>query len=167
MIHVAYLVAKRDDYSYFDLSKRKNIFWALFYFAKRAPIKFHTIIIDKKYKNRKAQLKSTLFQEVLKFIQDLNSYICTFSEIVVYYDDGQETLAKVLDMSFSNIENLRKIVNFDHTEKKLFQVADMLTVVDKIIYKNQNKFQFTNAEKQFFLSKDIPYLKKSLDNKRI
>ena len=32
MIHLAYLVAKRGDYSHFDLEKRKSIFWAIFYF---------------------------------------------------------------------------------------------------------------------------------------
>ena len=32
MIHLAYLVAKRGDYSHFDLERRKSIFWAIFYF---------------------------------------------------------------------------------------------------------------------------------------
>ena len=39
MIHLAYLVAKRGDYSHFDLEKRKSIFWAIFYFSNREKLK--------------------------------------------------------------------------------------------------------------------------------
>ena len=33
MIHLAYLIAKRGDYSHFDFERRKRIFWAIFYFS--------------------------------------------------------------------------------------------------------------------------------------
>ena len=35
MIHLAYLIAKRGDYSHFDFERRKSIFWAIFYFSSR------------------------------------------------------------------------------------------------------------------------------------
>ena len=54
MIHLADLVAKRGDYSHFDLEQRKDIFWSIFYFSKRVKVKIHTVIIDKRFKNNKA-----------------------------------------------------------------------------------------------------------------
>ena len=54
MLHLADLVAKRGDYSHFNLTQRKDIFWSIFYFSKRVKVKIHTIIIDKRFKNNKA-----------------------------------------------------------------------------------------------------------------
>ena len=53
MIHLAYLIAKRGDYSHFNFEKRKSIFWSIFYFSSRVKVKIKTIIIDKKYINKK------------------------------------------------------------------------------------------------------------------
>ena len=51
MIHLAYLVAKRGDYSHFDFERRKSIFWAIFYFSSKVKVKIRTVVIDKKYIN--------------------------------------------------------------------------------------------------------------------
>ena len=46
MIHLAYLIAKRGDYSHFDFERRKSIFCAIFYFSSRVKVKNRTIIVD-------------------------------------------------------------------------------------------------------------------------
>ncbi len=58
------------------------------------------------------------------------------------------------------------IFEFDHKEKRLFQVSDMLTFVDKIVYKHNNKIELTKAEKYFFSVKDILGLIRQLKPKR-
>ena len=60
MIHLAYLVAKRGDYSHFDLERRKSLFWAIFYFSNKVKVKVRTVVIDKRYLNSKIQLNSAL-----------------------------------------------------------------------------------------------------------
>lgn len=57
MIHLADLVAKRNEYANMDFELRKKIFWSLFYFCKRIKVRVHTIIIDKRYKNNKIRIK--------------------------------------------------------------------------------------------------------------
>ena len=47
MLHLAYLIAKRDEYSSFNLEQRQKIFWTIFNFARKVPIKLKTIILDK------------------------------------------------------------------------------------------------------------------------
>lgn len=64
MIHLAYLIAKRGDYSHFDFERRKSIFWAIFYFSSRVKAKIKTIIVDKKYINKKMQLNMALAREI-------------------------------------------------------------------------------------------------------
>ena len=150
MIHLAYLVAKRGDYSHFDLEKRKSIFGAIFYFSNRVKVKIKTIIIDKKYINKKMQLNIALAREIGKLITENKNYFNSFDKIVIYYDNGQETLATILDTLFATNPNVERRTEFDHAKKRLFQVSDMLTVIDKLDYKRKNNIAFTKAEKYFF-----------------
>ena len=167
MIHLAYLVAKRGDYSHFSLEKRKSIFWAIFYFSVRVKVKIRTIIVDKKYINKKTQLNMSLAREIIKFLKDNAEYINSFDKVVIYYDNGQETLATLLDAVFATNPNVERRIDFDHKEKRLFQVSDMLTVIDKLDYKRKNRLPFTKAEKYFFNGKDFRQIMNLLKNKRI
>ena len=86
---------------------------------------------------------------------------------VIYYDNGQETLAIILDTLFASNPNVERRIEFDHTKKRLFQVSDMLTVIDKLDYKRKNNIPFTKAETFFFRGKDFRHIINLLKNKRI
>ena len=125
MLHLAYLIAKRDDYASFNLEQRQKIFWTIFNFARKVPVKLKTIILDKRYMNSKSQLNKTISIEINNFINDNKKYLDSFDKIVIYYDNGQETLATILDIVFATNEKVERRVEFDHTKKRLFQVSDM------------------------------------------
>ena len=167
MIHLAYLVAKRGDYSHFNLEKRKSIFWSIFYFSHRVKVKLKTVIIDKKYLNKKSQLNMALAREISQFVADNREYIESFDKVVIYYDNGQETLATILDTIFATNPIVERRIEFDHTQKRLFQVSDMLTVIDKLEYKRKNNIPFTKAEEYFFNGKDFRHIMNLLQNKRL
>lgn len=167
MIHLAYLVAKRGDYSHFNFEKRKSIFWSIFYFSHRVKVKLKTVIIDKKYLNKKSQLNMALEREISKVINEHRNYLESFDKIVIYYDNGQETLSTILDTIFATNPIVERRIEFDHIQKRLFQVSDMLTVIDKLEYKRKNNISFTNAEKYFFSGKDFRHIMNLLKNKRL
>ncbi len=167
MIHLAYLIAKRGDYFHFNFEKRKSIFWAIFYFSIRVKVKIRTVIVDKRYINKKMQLNIILARDISNFISNNQYYLDTFDKIVIYYDNGQETLATILDTLFVTNAKVERRIKFNHTEKRLFQVSDMLTVIDKLDYKRKNNIPFTNAEKFFFRGKDFRHIINLLKNKRI
>lgn len=167
MLHLAYLIAKRDDYSILGLEERQKIFWTIFNFARKVPVKLKTIILDKRYMNTRSQLNKAISIEINKFINENKRYFDTFDKIVIYYDNGQETLATILDIIFATDERIERRVKFDHVRKRLFQVSDMLTFIDKLDYKYHNNMPFTRAEKYFFSNKEIEYIKRKLKNKRL
>ncbi len=167
MIHLADLVARRGDYAHFDLEQRKNIFWSIFYFSKRVKVKIHTIIVDKRYKNNKTQLNRELAIEINKFFESISDYMNEFEKVVIYYDNGQEALGAIIDTLLITKNNIEHRIEFNHKEKRLFQVSDMLTVVDKIVYKHNNNMQMTKAEKYFFSVKDILGIIRQLKPKRL
>lgn len=167
MIHLADLVAKRGEYSHFNFEQRKNIFWSIFYFTKRVNVKIHTIIIDKRFKNNRTQLNRELALEINNFLNSINDYMNEFDKIVIYYDNGQEALGAIIDTLLMTKNNVEHRIEFNHKEKRLFQVSDMLTFIDKIVYKYHNDIPLTNSERYFFSVKDILGIIRQLKNKRI
>ena len=167
MIHLADLVAKRGDYSHFNLKQRKDIFWSIFYFSKRVKVKIHTIIVDKKFKNNKVQLNRELAVEINNFFEVIKDYMNEFEKVVIYYDNGQEALGAIIDTLLITRSNVEHRIEFNHKEKRLFQVSDMLTFIDKIVYKHNHNIALTKAEKYFFSVKDLLGIIRQLKNKRI
>lgn len=167
MIHLADLVARRGDYAHFDLKQRKDIFWSIFYFSKRVNVKIYTIIVDKRFKNNKTQLNRELAIEINKFFESISDYMNEFEKVVIYYDNGQDALGAIIDTLLITKNNIEHRIEFNHKEKRLFQVSDMLTFIDKIVYKHNYSIPLTKAEKYFFSVKDILGIIRQLKNKRI
>lgn len=85
----------------------------------------------------------------------------------MYYDNGQEIVGTVLDSIFMRFSGFEHKVHFDHKEKRLFQVSDMLTYIDKYDYKYKNKLPFTKGEKYFFAEEEIRKIIRELNKKRL
>ncbi len=166
MIHMADLIMRREDYKNFDIATRKSIFNSIYQFSRRIPVKYKTIIIDKRYTNDARILRQRLSAEINKMIKEHEKYFNQFDKIVMYYDNGQETLGTILDSIFLRFEGFEHRVNFDHKEKRLFQVSDMLTFIDKYDYKYKNKIPFTRGEKYFFSIYEIRRVLRELNKKR-
>ncbi len=166
MIHMADLIMRREDYKNFDISMQKSIFNSIYQFSRRIPVKYKTIIIDKRYTNDARTLRQRLSAEINKMIKEHEMYFNRFDKIVMYYDNGQETLGTILDSIFLRFEGFEHRVNFDHKEKRLFQVSDMLTFIDKYDYKYKNKMPFTRGEKYFFSVYEIRRILRELNKKR-
>lgn len=166
MIHMADLIMKRGDYKDFSISKRKSIFNAIYQFSRKIPIKYQTIIIDKKYTNNSRILKQQLSIAINQMIKKHEQYFNKFDKIVMYYDNGQEILATILESIFLRFDSFEHKVDFNHEEKRLFQISDMLTYIDKYDYKYKNKRKFTKGEKFFFSVDEIRKILKELNKKR-
>ena len=166
MIHMADLIMKRGDYKDFSISKRKSIFNAIYQFSRKIPIKYQTIIIDKKYTNNSRILKQQLSITINQMIKKHEQYFNKFDKIVMYYDNGQEILATILESIFLRFDSFEHKVDFNHEEKRLFQISDMLTYIDKYDYKYKNKRKFTKGEKFFFSVDEIRKILKELNKKK-
>ena len=166
MIHMADLIMKRGDYQIFDIKKRKSIFNAIYQFSRRIDVKYHTIIIDKRYTDNKRVLKSQLSKEINMMVNNHIDYFNKFDKIVLYYDNGQEYLGVILESIFQRFDNFEHKIDFNHVQKRLFQVSDMLTYIDKYDYKFKNKMKFTKGELFFFSKEEIRKILKELKKKR-
>ncbi|MDR1835973.1 MAG: hypothetical protein LBQ96_09265, partial [Fusobacteriaceae bacterium] len=156
-----------NSYDVFELEELRRILWALFNYLRTAPVYLKTVIVNKKYINEKSRLTFYLKERLLSFKGRYNAYLESFEQTVIFYDRGQKELADILMEVFP--ENGRIIWNsrFDKMKERLFQVADMMTFFDKLLYKLAAGLPVTKAEKLFFPAKDLKFMKKALANKRL
>lgn len=166
MIHMADLILKRGEYSKFSIEERKSILNAIYQFSRRIPVTYKTIIIDKRYTDNPTILRQKIITEVNFFLKEQETYFKQFDKIVLYYDNGQESLGTILYSVFSRFEGFEHRIDFDKVEKRLFQVSDMLTFIDKYDYKYKNKMKFSKSEKYFFSIYEIRRTLKELNKKR-
>ena len=161
MIHTADLIRNKVDYKYLSINQRQSIFNSLFVFTKRPPIKLKSIIVSKKYTDTYKLLKKQLTIELNELVSNNYKFFQKFDKIIIYYDNGQSQLTSILEDVFKNF-NISFISEFDKTKEKLFQVADMLTFIDKYYYKFQHKLYISKNEKIFFENMEMRKLLKEL-----
>ena len=166
MIHMANLIMHREEYKNYNIKMRKSIFNAIYQFSRKIPVSYRTIIVNKKYINNNRVLKQRLSSKINEMIKDNQKYFNKFDKIVLYYDNGQEILGTILDSIFQRFDGFEHKSDFDHKEKRLFQVSDMLTYIDKYNYKYQHNLKFTKSENYFFSINDIRRIMKELNKKR-
>ena len=166
MVHMADLIMKRADYRNFSIAMRKSIFNAIYQFSRKINVKYQTIIIDKRYTDSGRILRQKLSLEINNMVKEHEDYFRKFDKIVMYYDNVQEILGTILDSIFLRFDEFEHRINFDHKEKRLFQVSDMLTYIDKYDYKYKNKMSFTISEKYFFSIEEIRKILRELSKKR-
>ena len=166
MVHMGDLVTGHGDFKGMTIAERRKIYAIFYKFSRQITATYHTIIIDKKDAHNSRLLSNAIHKELSALILDNLSYLQQFDQIKIYYDGGQKPLNKIIKDTFSIFCSYEQKSDFDHTEKKLFQVADMLTYVDKLIYKYQKHIKFANTEQTFFDDKHIKNIIRMLKSHR-
>lgn len=150
-IHTAPLIRREGDYQYLDMEHRRKLFNLLFRFARKCPIRFFTALVRKSECADSDILEARITKEIKTQLEKCLDYWHSFNKIIIYYDNGQKPLKRILNIlfntMFANVE-VRKISPVDY---KLFQVADLICTLDHIKAKIDIG-QFSNSEREFFSS---------------
>ena len=167
MIHMGDLINGHGDYRGMSVPERKKLFQILYRFSRKIKIRSHSILLEKAFSDSVATLEKTLGDCLRELIEDNLAYFQKFGQVVVYYDGGQRSLSKVIDAEFGRLAGYERRPDFDHTEKKLFQIADMLTFLDKLTYKYKARMKLSRSELLFFSMREISRISRELERRRI
>lgn len=149
-IHSGPLIRRESIYRDVVRERRRYLFNALFNFGRKLEFSFMCFRIKKSRDDDRIQLTSKLSKIIAAKIRE-NLYLWgSFDKIIVYYDNGQMELTKILTTVFSILlKNVvfRKVKPIDY---KLFQIADMICTLELLAVKLKNGFSFTKSEHDFF-----------------
>lgn len=151
-IHTAPLIRREGDYQFLNMEQRKKLFNLLFRFARKCPIHFFTALVRKSESPDSDVLEAKITKEIKAKLESQLDYWRSFDKIIIYYDNGQKPLKRILNILFNTIfanVEVRKICPADY---KLFQVADLVCTLEHIKAKIDIG-QFSNSESEFFSSR--------------
>lgn len=148
-IHTGPLIRRESVYSNDLIEERKHLFNILYYFSHKLDLKYTCA----KVKKSECPDVITMTAKVSKAIADVlhrnKDFWDSFERIIIYYDNGQVELTKILTAVFStlyaNIE-FRKVSPVDY---KLFQVADLVCTLELLAEKAEGN-GFSSSEREFF-----------------
>ena len=150
-IHVGPLIRRESTYRHDLMEERKRLFWSLFHFTRKLPITYLCAKIKKSECSDVVDLTAKLSKSIAKILNGHREYFESFEKIIIYYDNGQVELTKILTTLFHalfhNVE-FRKVSPVDY---KLFQVADLICTLELLEEKSAT-IGFTHSETEFFHS---------------
>lgn len=158
-IHTEPLIRKEESYMNMDANERRTILTKLFYFACKIDIEFTTFVYEKKkYKEwlttDSLKLESQIVKDMNSFINRNKHYMDKFDRIILYYDNGQKNMTRILNTVLTS-----NFINYDirrvmPKEYKLFQVADLICTLELINNKIVN-LDLTKSETYIFKNKKM------------
>lgn len=151
-IHTEPLIRREKPYQYFQPNERRAIFSKLYYFALNCDIKYKSFVFCKSEYENKFKLEARIARDLAQFIKDNLSFFQEYEKIILYYDNGQHELNRILNTVLATQladYNVRKVIPNDY---RLFQVADLICTLELLKVKMENR-QLTNSEERIFHSK--------------
>lgn len=153
--HAGPIIRREENYSDMGVAERRRCLNAITSFAKKSDICYKTFFVDKKKTADVIHLNKALSMQLREFIDANQWYFNSFDRIIVYYDNGQGELSKILTAVFTvllrNVE-FKKVIPVDY---KLFQVADLLCTMELVKKKYELKMQSTSEIGMFGSNRDF------------
>ncbi len=148
-IHMGPLIRRESIYIYDRIEDRRRLFGMIYNFSRKIDFRYIVAKIGKQECKDVVDMTLRLSKQIIQSLRNNYEYISKFDNLIVYYDNGQIELTKILtsvfNAIFANVE-FRKVKPVDY---KLFQVADLLCTVELLAEKAKNGVM-SKSEKEFF-----------------
>ena len=150
-VHTGPLIRRESVYSDELMEDRKRLFNALFHFARKLDFCYTCIKLKKIECPDVITMTSKLSKNLSEVLRNKELFWNDFDKVIIYYDNGQIELTKILTSVFSTLYShveFRKVKPVDY---RLFQVADLICTLE-LLEEKANNNSFTRSEKDFFQS---------------
>ena len=138
-----------DNYFLLERNERKKLFTALFHLAKKLPIDYLSTCIKKEKTDDEMTISNNLSKGISKTLRSNYNYINDFDKIIIYYDNGQVQLTRIIGAIFTalfrNVE-YRKVKPDNYV---LFQIADLFCTLE-LINEKSHSIGISKSEHDFF-----------------
>lgn len=133
------------------MEDRKRLFNALFNFTRKLDFHYVCAKIRKDECSDVIALTARISKTIAEILRSHQNFLGKFSRIIIYYDNGQIELTKILTSVFNTLYahvEYRKVKPVDY---KLFQVADLICTIE-LLAEKADADSFSRSEQEFFLS---------------
>lgn len=141
--HFSPLMNGHGSYAVASLDVRKALLAKFRRFAENLPFKYRTFAYEKSHFESPGSLQEKLSQELTGYLQINLDYFQTFSQIKIYYDNGQSVVTHAIRRAFVKALGDKAVVFrlVDPESFRLFQLADYLCGLELAALKYDRKQQ--------------------------
>ena len=154
-IHTEPLIRREKPYQYFLPNERRAIFSKLFYFALNCDIQYKSFVYKKNEFENIFEMEARMARDISQFIGQNLSYFQNYEKVIVYYDNGQHELNKILNISLATQLTNYEMRKVAPNEYRLFQVADLICTLELIKIKMERGALSHSEERIFHSKRDI------------
>ncbi|MBP5583660.1 MAG: DUF3800 domain-containing protein, partial [Bacteroidales bacterium] len=101
VIHTAPLIRKEEMFFNVSPNQRRALFTKLFYFVMKSDIHYRTFVFEKCQFEDHLKLEGRIAKELSQFIRANLLFFQAFSNVILYYDNGQQELNRILNAVLS------------------------------------------------------------------
>ena len=152
VVHTAPLIRREDVFAKESPNKRRSLFTSLFFFTIKSPIQYKTFIFEKKFFPDAFSLEGRMAKELSSFIRNNIAFFQKFENVVLYYDNGQTELNRILNLVLSTELSTYSYKKVSPKDYKLFQVADLICTLKLLNLKCEHG-ELSRSEQLIFHSK--------------
>lgn len=148
-VHTGPLIRRESVYKNDLIENRRRLFNALFHFSRKLDIRYTCIKIKKAECSDMISQTAKLSKAIAEILRSNENIWNSFEQIIIYYDNGQIELTKILTSVFSTLYThveFRKVKPVDY---KLFQVADLICTIE-LLAEKADSGNFSASELDFF-----------------
>lgn len=152
VVHTEPLIRREADYQNLSPNERRSIFTKLYYFTTKCDIHYKSFVFQKKEFENTFKLEGRMAREISLFIKENLAYFQSFQQVILYYDNGQHELNRILNTVLATElvdYDVRKVLPCDY---KLFQAADLICTLELLRLKAETG-SLTRSESLIFHSK--------------
>ncbi len=150
--HTEPLIRREPPYQYFQPNERRAIFSKLYYFTLNCDIKYKAFVFKKVEYENSFKLEARMARELSQFIRENLSYFQSFEKVILYYDNGQHELNRILNTVLATQLADYDVRKVNPNEYRLFQVADLICTLELLKTKMEHG-KLSNSEERIFHSK--------------
>lgn len=143
-MHTGPLLTKHESYEELPIEIRKSYLSSFRIFASHLPFSYMTFAYKKsEFQDDAKRLLDRMKRDLINTLFDNIAYLQKFTEVKVYYDNGQATVTKALHDAIEYVLAKDAIVykNASPADYRLLQLADFLCTMELTAIKYQTKDQ--------------------------
>lgn len=149
--HAGPLMTGHGDYENMDFKTRKTYFSVFFMDLQHLPIRYKSFIYRRSELGDKGDFVARMRRDIVNLMFDRLAYFQSFDNVKIYYDDGQEIVARALhsaaEYALSKIGLMYRKTHA--TDFILAQAADMLCTLELTAHKFASK-KMTRTDVKMF-----------------
>ncbi len=138
VVHTGPLIRKEEIYCEMLPNDRRAIFTKLYFFTLKTNIWYKYFVFDKRQYEDSMKMEARMAREISLFLRENLKFLQGFDKIILYYDNGQKQITRMLNSVFATefVEyDIRRVLPKDY---KLFQAADLICTLALIDAKCKN-----------------------------